>query len=91
MDQSSRKFRLLANPIRRKVLMLLIDAPYNVSQLISRLSIEQSLLSHHLGLLRKEGLVLSTRIGKEIVYAINPAVRDDKKQVFKLGCCDIRL
>ena len=90
MDNSSRRFKLLANDTRQQVLQMLFDQSLCVREIMDKLQIEQSLLSHHLKLLKDEGLVTSDRQGKEIYYTVDPSIRDGNDKIFKLGCCDIK-
>ena len=88
-SDSTRRFKLLSNQKRLEVLKLLWEQSHSVSSLMGALGIEQSLLSHHLSLLRQEGLVETARQGKEIIYSLAPSVRGKEKHSFSLGCCDI--
>ena len=89
LENSSRRFKLLSNEHRLQVLKLLWAEEKNVSRIAQELQLEQSLLSHHLSLLRQEGLVSCTRKGKEILYTVSSRVRGENPGSFKLGCCDI--
>ena len=86
---SSRRFKLLANDHRLEVLQLLWRKKQNVTEIAQSLDIEQSLLSHHLALLRQEGLVVSMREGKEVYYSLAESIRGETPGSFQLGCCDI--
>jgi leucine dehydrogenase len=50
----------------------LLDGPKNVTEINSRLKIDQSLLSHHLKVLRDASLVTTRREGKSVRYAVAP-------------------
>jgi DNA-binding transcriptional ArsR family regulator len=63
--------RILAEPTRLRVLQLLRPGELNVSSLCEHLGLAQPTVSHHLGLLRDEGLVTSRREGKHVFYALN--------------------
>ncbi len=61
-----------------------------VNELQTALKIEQSLLSHHLRLLRNAGIVVSERDGKAVRYRIAPAVEKRRAgDVIDLGCCQL--
>ncbi|HBE20917.1 MAG TPA: ArsR family transcriptional regulator [Cyanobacteria bacterium UBA11149] len=84
----ARKLKVLADTTRLAVLQILMDGPKYVSEINAVLQIEQSLLSHHLKILRDEGFVEATRDGKSVLYHFIPPIRevnDDK--VIDLGCC----
>ena len=82
------KLKVLADVTRLSVMEALLDGPRNVTQLQERVRIEQSLLSHHLKVLREAGLVTATRDGKAVRYTISPdAVRHVSGKELNLGCC----
>jgi ArsR family transcriptional regulator len=63
-------FRTLGHPIRIRVLELLQDGPRPVSDLLSELGIEASSLSQQLAVLRRAGIVTSTRRGTSVIYEL---------------------
>jgi DNA-binding transcriptional ArsR family regulator len=67
----SRVFGLLGDPTRVRILLLLCRGEQNVSQLCAALRLPQPTVSHHLGLLRRGGLLTSRRSGKSIFYALD--------------------
>jgi ArsR family transcriptional regulator len=82
------KLKVLADVTRLSVMEALLDGPRNVSQLQERVRIEQSLLSHHLKVLRDAGLVVAARDGKAVRYTIAPdAVKAVSGKELNLGCC----
>lgn len=84
----ARKLKVLADTTRLAVLQNLMEGPKHVGELNAVLEIEQSLLSHHLKVLRDEGFVEATRDGKAVLYHFIPTIRkvnDDR--VIDLGCC----
>lgn len=90
MDNQSdcaRKLKVLAGPARLAVMALLLDGPKYVSEINSALNLDQSLLSHHLQTLRREGLVDAEREGKAMRYRLAPGVGHASRQAIDLGCC----
>ena len=84
------KLKILADTTRLAVLESLMDQPKHVSELMTALDIEQSLLSHHLAQLREAGLVQSTRDGKAVRYQLAPHVATaTTEKALDLGCCQI--
>ena len=71
--QAANLLRALANPHRLKILRALDEAPHNVMDLCSRLSLRQSLASQHLARLRLDGIVAAERQGHHVVYSIRDA------------------
>jgi ArsR family transcriptional regulator len=70
-------FRTLGHPVRIRVLELLQDGPLPVRELLAAIDIEASSLSQQLAVLRRTGLVGSTREGNTVVYALStPDVAD---------------
>ncbi|AXH95637.1 ArsR/SmtB family transcription factor [Ornithinimicrobium avium] len=72
-------FKALAHPVRVHILELLVDAdgPCPVSDLLDTLGIEASLLSQHLGVLRRHHVVVSRRVGNTVTYEVaQPRVAD---------------
>jgi len=71
-DLLSQEFGQLSDPTRLRILALLSAGSKNVTALCKALDQKQPTVSHHLGLLRRVGLVNSVREGKSVVYEINP-------------------
>jgi ArsR family transcriptional regulator len=63
-------FRMLGHPVRIRVLELLRDGPCSVRELLADLRIEPSNLSQQLAVLRRSGIVTSTREGSTVHYAL---------------------
>ncbi|MFF0228317.1 ArsR/SmtB family transcription factor [Streptomyces sp. NPDC004629] len=63
-------FRMLGHPVRIQVLELLQDRPRPVRDLLARIEVEPSSLSQQLAVLRRSGIVTSTREGSTVVYAL---------------------
>ncbi|MEV7417546.1 metalloregulator ArsR/SmtB family transcription factor [Streptomyces sp. NPDC089919] len=63
-------FRMLGHPVRIRVLELLQDGPMPVRDLLARIDVEPSNLSQQLAVLRRSGIVVSTREGSTVTYAL---------------------
>lgn len=63
-------FRMLGHPVRIRVLELLQDGPKPVRELLAAIAVEPSGLSQQLAVLRRSGIVTSTREGQAVVYAL---------------------
>jgi DNA-binding transcriptional ArsR family regulator len=61
-------YRLLGDPTRLKVLLTCLDAPIAVGDIARATGASQSLVSHHLRLLRAARLVRGTRRNKQVFY-----------------------
>lgn len=64
--------RALADEKRLMILTALREGEQCVCRLTQRLDLGQSLLSHHLRVLREAGLVRDRRDGKWVYYSISP-------------------
>jgi DNA-binding transcriptional ArsR family regulator len=62
----------LAEPTRRRILDLLLDAPRSVNELVARLETTQPTTSKHLRVLRDAGLVHVHPDAQRRVYALRP-------------------
>lgn len=83
------KLKVLSDPTRLSVIELLLGGPRRVGELHELLGIEQSLLSHHLRVLRDAGFVVSRRNGKGVLYDLSPQFRSSREATLDLGCCAI--
>lgn len=63
-------FRMLGHPVRIRVLELLQNGPVSVRDLLIDIDIEPSNLSQQLAVLRRSGIVVSTREGTTVTYAL---------------------
>ena len=69
-EQASDFLKSLANPVRLRILCLLVQGEAAVGEITEKLGARQSLISQHLALLRKDGLVRPRRDGQTIYYAL---------------------
>jgi len=60
----------VGDPKRLKLLYLVADRPYNVTELTEALDVSQPTVSHHLRILRERGLVNADRDGTSIYYSL---------------------
>jgi len=87
-DECARVLRVLAEPTRLEVVRRLLDGPKNVGEINRSLELEQSLLSHHLRVLRDAGLVKSHREGRAVVYRLSSELESRRRgRAVDLGCC----
>ena len=88
----ARRLKALADTHRWSVVDLLMDNPKTVAEMLEQLGLEQSLLSHHLRILRQEGIVESTREGKKVRYRLSEAVSwSGPGRGLDLGCCRLEM
>jgi len=70
----------ISDPTRRKILDLLKKSEMSAGELGEHFDISGPSMSHHLSKLKAADLVLATRQGQSIRYAINTSVFDDAAQ-----------
>ncbi len=70
-------FRALADPTRRDILRLLRSGPLTSGEIAQHFDAAWPTVSRHLAVLRDAQLVLSTRVGQQIVYELNTSVFQD--------------
>lgn len=66
-------FRLLSDKTRLQIVMLLAGGERNVTSLCEELNLPQPTVSHHLGLLRMNRVIINKRQGKQVIYALDNA------------------
>lgn len=67
--------KALSHPTRLQILNLLRSGERCVCEIIPELNIEQSSVSRHLALLKKEGLLHSRKEGLKVIYWVpNPLI-----------------
>jgi SAM-dependent methyltransferase len=77
MKDASALFRLLGDEARLRLLRVLAEDRFNVTELTGVLGLAQSGVSRHLGLLKEAGLVAEERDGAYTYYRLSPAVKDN--------------
>jgi ArsR family transcriptional regulator, nickel/cobalt-responsive transcriptional repressor len=84
----AKMLKVLADDVRLAVIEQLLEGPKHVGEINEQLGVEQTLLSHHLRVLREAGLVRSQRDGKSVLYRLAPAVEGARRgKAIDLGCC----
>ncbi len=64
-------FRLLGDPNRLRILMFCLSGAKSVGDIAHTLDLSQTLVSHHLRLLRAARLVRGERKSKQVFYALS--------------------
>lgn len=82
--------KVLADETRLDVVRQLMGGPRHVGELNESLELEQSLLSHHLRVLKEAGIVEAERDGKAVLYCLAPRVESRRRgRIIDLGCCQL--
>lgn len=83
MDQSQAElcdlFRLLSDHTRLKIVLFLAGGEHTVTDLCKALNLPQPTVSHHLGLLRMNRLIVNERHGKKVIYSLGSSAKTLKK------------
>lgn len=69
-DNASALLKSLANPQRLRILCLIMEQERPVGELADALDMQQSAVSQHLALLRREGLLKARRDGQTVYYQL---------------------
>ena len=72
-SQLADMFRLMGDSSRLRIIFACLHAPISVSVIATQLELSQSLVSHHLRLLRAARIVRSERRGKQVFYTASDA------------------
>lgn len=67
-NELAETFRLLGDSNRLRLVAACLDGPRTVSELTEAIGVSQSLVSHHLRLLRAARLLRQTRSGRNVLY-----------------------
>ncbi|MCR4431656.1 MAG: autorepressor SdpR family transcription factor [Tepidanaerobacteraceae bacterium] len=70
-------FKALADPIRRKILIMLKKRDMTAGEIAEHFNITKPSISHHLNTLKQAGMVIDERKGQNIYYSINTSVFED--------------
>jgi DNA-binding transcriptional ArsR family regulator len=69
LERAASMLKAIAHPVRIAIISFLEEGQkLSVTDIYKHLGIEQSAASHHLGILKDKGVLLSRREGKNIYY-----------------------
>ena len=83
------QLKALADADRLRIIALLRDGEKNVSQLTSDLEKSIAMVSHHLQILKHQGIVETEKQGRFVLYRLHPKVFTDAYSL-DLGCCKFK-
>lgn len=86
-DEAAALLKALANEQRLLVLCCLLDGSKTVGEINKRVSLSQSALSQHLGVLRDTDLVTTRRASQTIHYTLKPGPALDIMRVLYDSFC----
>lgn len=94
-DRCAEVLKALGDPLRLKIIDQLRLGPVNVTELSTRLATEIVTVSHHLGILRRAGLVEAERHGRFIHYHLGKDLLESDSPTapdfLNLGCCRLEV
>jgi ArsR family transcriptional regulator len=94
-ERCARLLQAVADPNRLRIIRCLQrNQSMNVSDLARELNSEVVNVSHHLGVLRQNGLVRDEKRGRFVIYSLNHEVfrdLDAKATRLDLGCCQLEI
>lgn len=71
LERAANMLKAIAHPMRITIIGFLEEKEsLSVTQIHERLGIEQSTTSHHLGILKDKGVLVSRREGKKTFYSL---------------------
>lgn len=71
LENAANMLKAIAHPMRIAILSYLEgEQSLTVTEIHEKLGIEQSTTSHHLGILKDKGVLISKRVGKNTYYAL---------------------
>lgn len=71
LEHAANMLKAIAHPMRISIIGFLEDgASLSVTEIHEKLGIEQSTTSHHLGILKDKGVLVSKREGKKTYYSL---------------------
>ncbi len=79
----AQSFKVLSEPVRRRILELLRDGRMSAGELARTLGISPAALSYHLRLLKEAELVIEYKEKNFVYYSLNMTVLDEMVMWFK--------
>lgn len=75
LEDAASRFRAISHPMRIAIIQMLEkEKQMNVTQIHTKLDIEQAAASHHLSILKNKGVLESKRSGKMTFYMLRPNI-----------------
>ncbi len=90
--QIALRLKALADPVRIKLMSILLTADAGkvcTCDLATAVGLAESTTSHHLGQLKKAGMVIATRDGMNVFYAAHSDALDALRLTLDPRCCAV--
>lgn len=90
ISKAANMMKAIAHPIRLAIMETLSHGKeHSVTELHYHVNVEQSTASHHLGIMKDKGIVISRREGKNIYYTLkNPKLKKLVECIEMCACID---
>src|SRR5262245_13432453 len=92
--ECAERLKALADEDRLRIVQVLRSGGKNVGEIAAELAAEISNISHHLQILKREGIVETEKQGRFVVYRLHPdvfAATRANSDCIDLGCCKLEL
>ncbi|MBQ6345861.1 MAG: winged helix-turn-helix transcriptional regulator [Methanobrevibacter sp.] len=84
LEDNAAVLKSLADPTRLKIIYLLKNGELCVCQILEAIDKSQSTISHHLNMMKKEGVLSARKQGKWIYYKLaNENIIDSLEEIFE--------
>jgi len=70
LEAAAAKLRAISHPVRIAILEMLAETELCVTDIHTNLNLDQATVSHHLNVLKNNGVLLSNRQGKNVLYSL---------------------
>ena len=92
--ECAERLKALADEDRLRIIQVLRSGEKNVGEITAELAADISNVSHHLQILKREGIVETEKQGRFVVYRLHPdvfAATRSSSDCLDLGCCKLEL
>jgi DNA-binding transcriptional ArsR family regulator len=92
--ECAERLKALADQDRLRIVQVLRGGEKNVGDIATELGEDISNVSHHLQILKREGIVETEKQGRFVVYRLHPdvfAATRSSADCLDLGCCKLEL
>jgi len=92
--ECAERLKALADEDRLRIIQVLRGGQKNVGEIAAALAVEIANVSHHLQILKREGIVETEKQGRFVVYRLHPdvfAATRSTTDCLDLGCCKLEL
>jgi DNA-binding transcriptional ArsR family regulator len=92
--ECAERLKALADADRLRIVQVLRSGPKNVGEIAAELQAEIANVSHHLQILKREGIVETEKQGRFVGYRLHPDVFAETRssgECLDLGCCKLEL